>query len=88
MITLTSVTPLRDYSLKLRFSNGAEGIADLSDIRRDGVFEKWNDPDFFRSVSIDPARGTLEWPGEIDLDPYVLYSRVTGLPIIEVLSSL
>ncbi len=87
MIAVTFVKPLKDYALQLRFSNGVEGIADLSEIKRDGVFEQWNNPEFFRSVTIDSKRGTLEWPGEIDLDPYVLYARATGIPIQQVLAS-
>ncbi|HEY3876561.1 MAG TPA: DUF2442 domain-containing protein [Candidatus Kapabacteria bacterium] len=63
MITVTSVKPLENYHLQLRFSNGVEGIADLSGIKRDGVFAPWNDPQFFRSVAIDSERGIVEWPG-------------------------
>ena len=85
MIKVISFTVLDGYSLQLRFSDGAEGIVDLSYIPRQGVFESWNDPSFFREVSIDPETGTLAWPGEIDLDPYVLYSRVTGKFIEQVL---
>ena len=85
MLRITSVLPLEGYRLKLQFSDGAEGIADLSDIRRNGVFEAWNDPDFFRSAYIDPESHTVAWPTEIDLDPYVLYSRATGRVIDEVL---
>lgn len=85
MLRITAVTPLEGYRLKLHFSDGAEGIADLSDIRRNGVFEAWNDPDFFRTVSIDLESHTVIWPTDIDLDPYVLYSRVTGTAIDKVL---
>ena len=52
---------------------------------RTGVFAPWADMEFFRLVSIDKETGTLVWPGEIDLDPYVLYSRSTGKPIEEAL---
>ncbi|MFI5201831.1 MAG: DUF2442 domain-containing protein [Candidatus Kapaibacterium sp.] len=85
MIRITAVEPLENYRLRLRFSDGTEGIADLSDIQRNGVFEAWNDPNFFRSVYIDPESHTVAWPTEIDLDPYVLYSKVTGTAIENVL---
>ena len=83
---VTSVQLLGEYRLFIRFSDGAEGTVDLSDIPRDGVFEAWNSPAFFRKVFIDPVSGTLAWPGEIDLDPYVLYSRATGRSIEEILT--
>ena len=83
---ITFVEPTGGYRLFVRFADGAEGTVDLSDIPRDGVFERWNDPGFFRKVFIDPVSGTLAWPGEIDLDPYVLYSRATGLGIEEALT--
>ncbi|MEP7234280.1 MAG: DUF2442 domain-containing protein [Ignavibacteriota bacterium] len=83
---VTFVEPVRDYRLFIRFADGAEGTIDLSDIPRDGVFEQWSAPGFFQKVFIDPKTGTLAWPGEIDLDPYVLYSRATGQRIEEVLT--
>ena len=85
MISITKVSPLESFKLRIEFSDGAAGIADLSDIPHEGVFAPWNDPEFFRCVAIDKESGTLVWPGEIDLDPYVLYSRATGKPIEEAL---
>ena len=85
MIEVTYVNPLGSYVLQVRFSDGSEGIADLSEIPRSGVFESWNDLEFFNSVSINPESGTVSWPNEIDFDPYVLYSRVTGKTIDQAL---
>jgi hypothetical protein len=34
-------------------------------------------------VAVDPEAGTLIWPNEVDLDPDVLYSLVTGQTIPE-----
>lgn len=88
MLRITSVKPLDNYSLWLRFNNGDEGVADLSAIPRDGVFEAWNDPAFFRKVAVDANTGTVVWPGELDLDPYVLLSRATGRTIEEALRAI
>jgi hypothetical protein len=85
MLRITDVKAEANYAVWLRFSDGSEGKADLSHISRTGVFTAWNDPDFFAQVRLDPDSGTVSWPGEIDLDPYVLYSRVTGKPIEDVL---
>lgn len=73
--------PMSRLRLWLRFRDGAEGVADLSHLAGQGVFEKWNEPGFFERVSVDSDAGTVAWPGGIDVDPYVLYSKVTGKPV-------
>jgi Protein of unknown function (DUF2442) len=37
-----------------------------------GVFVALRDPRVFASVRVTDS-GTIEWPGEVDLDPEVLY---------------
>jgi hypothetical protein len=69
---------LGDYKLWLRFEDGAQGTVDLSRLRGRGVFAAWDDPAMFARASIDPETGAVCWPGGVDLDPYVLYSQVTG----------
>jgi hypothetical protein len=36
---------------------------------------------YFRMLRVDPDLGTIVWPNGADLDPDVLYARVTGQPI-------
>ena len=73
-----------DYRLYLRFEDGAEGVVDLAAvISFRGVFEPLRDPDYFAEVRVDPELGTVVWPNGADLDPDVLYSRLTGKPLIE-----
>ena len=48
---------------------------------RDSVFEPLNDPGFFSQVRVDDDAGTIVWPNGADLDPLVLHSKVTGIPI-------
>lgn len=69
------------YRLWLRFTDGAEGIVDLTHLVGRGVFAPWKDPAEFSKVRVDPSTRTVFWPGGIDLDPDVLYSRVTGKPL-------
>ncbi len=70
------------YQLYLRFEDGVEGVVDLSrHLTFDGVFEPLRDQAYFRQVRADPESGTICWPNGADLDPDVLDSRVSGLPV-------
>ncbi len=63
--------------LFVRFHDGTAGELDLGDLAGRGVFKQWLIPEHFRSVSISD-RGSLEWPGGLDLCPDALYLRLTG----------
>jgi hypothetical protein len=45
------------------------------------VFEPLSDPAYFSQVRVDEDAGTIVWPNGADLDPLVLHSKVTGIPI-------
>ena len=77
MFKLVEVRVLGGYRVWLRFTDGAEGEVDLSDLAGRGVFEAWNDRQFFENVRIDQS-GALAWGGDIDLCPDALYLRLTG----------
>jgi hypothetical protein len=74
---ITTVKPLDGFRLWLRFSDGIEGIADLSDLAGHGVFSAWNTPGMFASVTVTD-HGAVAWGNEIDLCPDTLYLRITG----------
>lgn len=72
-----SVTYVKDYILEVVFKDGGRGLADFSDIKHTGVFERFADIDYFRKVYL--ADGVLTWPpGDIDIAPETVYSRATG----------
>jgi len=81
MERIVAAEPRPNYRLWIRFTGGAEGEVDLNHLVGKGVFDKWRDPAEFTRVFVDPATGTVAWPGEIDLDPDVLFSRLTGAPL-------
>ncbi len=74
---IIAVETRSDYRVWIRFSDGAEGVVDLSDLVGKGVFEAWEDPAQFERVFIDPDAGTIAWPGGIDLAPDRLHREVT-----------
>jgi Protein of unknown function (DUF2442) len=79
---IVDVKPLGEYRLYLRFEDGAEGIVDLAGcLAFRGVFEPLSDPACFALVRVDNELGAIAWPNGADLDPDVLYSQLTGIPI-------
>jgi hypothetical protein len=77
VIKVTAVEPLEGLCIRATFSDGAIKEIDLSEVfGKGGVFEplrKYRDK--FLAVRVNEETGTVEWPGEVDLDPEVLYGR-------------
>jgi hypothetical protein len=73
---IVAVESRPNYHVWIRFSDGTEGVVDLSDLVGKGAFEAWEDPSQFDRVFVDPAAGTIAWPGGIDLAPDRLYDDV------------
>ena len=60
--------------LCLTFEGGEQREVDIALITPfDGVFERLEDPAFFRQVRVEPDVGTIVWPNGADLCPDVLY---------------
>jgi hypothetical protein len=79
-----AVKPIKDYQLHLTSEDGKEGIIDLAEIIEfSGIFEPLQDPVYFTTVRVDPDLGTICWENGADLDPVVLYAKITNqqLPI-------
>jgi hypothetical protein len=82
---ITRVQHVKGFRLKITFADGKEGELDFADriLGRGGVFIPLQEVEFFKQVRVDPEAGTLIWPNDVDLDPDVLYSAVTGAPLPE-----
>lgn len=79
---VVEVRPLGEYRLHLRFEDGVEGDLDLGDvIEFKGVFAPLRDAREFAQVRVHSELGTIVWPNGADLDPDVLYARITGKSI-------
>ncbi len=76
---IVAVQPTDNYRLHLRFDDGTEGEVDIAAmISFEGIFAPLKTQAEFRKVSVDPELGTICWPNGADLDPDVLYAKVTG----------
>ncbi len=85
MHRIVEVNPLENYRLRLRFSDGTDGIVDLSELVGKGVFSAWKDASFFNSVFIDSETRTIAWEGGIDLCPDKLYAEIAGADPLAIL---
>lgn len=84
LIDVTDVRPLENRRLDLTFADGLHGVVELDRVIRSytGVFAPLLDPAYFRQVWLNPELGTVVWPNGADLCPDVLYSVVSGKPIV------
>ncbi|MCL4512090.1 MAG: DUF2442 domain-containing protein [Bacteroidetes bacterium] len=71
------VRPLDRYRLWVKYSDGTEGVADLSDLVGKGVFALWNDYEEFKKVHIG-ASGEIAWSEQIDVCPDAIYLKISG----------
>ena len=79
---IVEVRPLGGHRLYLRFEDGVAGEVDFADrLRFEGVFAPLLDPDVFAQVRLHAELGTIVWPTGADLDPDVLYSELSRIPI-------
>jgi hypothetical protein len=77
IIHVTEVEPLEGFWIRAAFSDGAVKEIDLGGLlAAGGVFAPiYERREVFEQVAVNPEAGTIEWPGEVDLDPEVLYGR-------------
>ena len=77
IIYVTDVEPLEGHWIRATFSDGAVKEIDLNELlAAGGVFAPIHEQrEVFEQVAVNPESGTVEWPGEVDLDPEVLYGR-------------
>jgi Protein of unknown function (DUF2442) len=73
---ITEVKPLEKYRLNIKFSDGVQGVVDLSEFAGIGVFALWNDYSQFEKVKIGRS-GELIWNEEVDMDGLAIYLKLT-----------
>ena len=76
LVDVIRLRPLDGHRLWLRFTDGSEGVRDLSDvISHEGpMIEPLRDPAYFKRVFIE--MGVPTWPNGFDLDPINLYMEL------------
>ncbi|WP_083932066.1 DUF2442 domain-containing protein [Cohnella laeviribosi] len=75
MHEIRSTQPVEPFHLVLEFNSGEYRIVDIRPFLKGPVFEPLKNERFFKQVKVDRDAGTVVWPGDIDLDPDVLYEH-------------
>ena len=70
---ITGAEYVKDYILRLTFSNGEVRTMDFTPVMQKGICRKLQDVDYFRSFTLDPF--TVDWNNEIGFAPQYLYER-------------
>ncbi len=78
MFRVKSVKATGLYKIRVVFSDGINGIADLSHLAGKGIFSLWNDPAAFEKVYVDAASGAIAWSEDVDICPDTIYFQLTG----------
>jgi hypothetical protein len=67
-----------EYRIEVTFDDASSGIVDFSGyLTRGGVFDRFNDINFFKTFKINADLGVLSWQNEIDIAPETLYAEAT-----------
>ena len=66
-----NVSPEKNYTLYLWFTNGEEGILDMKPYLDKGIFKELKNEKMFKTVR--PFIGTIQWENEADLCPDTVY---------------
>jgi hypothetical protein len=76
MVDVVKVKPMEGFRLWVRFSDGSEGVADLSRLtaRTGTMVAPLKDPAFFARVFVESGAPT--WPNGYDYGPSALYSEM------------
>ena len=84
MIQPVSVKSLGRYRIWIKYSDGASGEVDLSDVAGNGVFKAWDEPGCFDNVHVAPHRA-IAWNDDIELCPDALYLELTGKSVSDIM---
>ena len=78
-----AVEPRDGLRIWLKYSDGVEGVLDMSHLKGKGVFKAWNDRAYFEGVHINKYDVVSWGPDgdgyEIDCDPESMYVRLVGV---------
>ena len=73
LLHVTSAKPVEGYRVQVRFDDGREGVADLTEALVGPMFEPLRAPGMFNMMRVDEELRTIVWPNGSDLAPEYIY---------------
>jgi len=76
MVDVLRLRAFADHKLWVRFTDGSEGVRDLSDLIAEGgpMVQPLRSPKYFAHAFVE--MGAPTWPNGFDLDPINLYMQM------------
>jgi len=76
ILHVTEASYEKDYVVRLKFNDGAEGFVDLASELYGEMFAPLRDKKQFKAFRVDPELGTIVWDNGADLAPEFLHDRL------------
>ncbi len=77
MIKVKSAKYMKNYEIKIEFSDGYKGIVDLKDELWGPIFEPLKIKENFEKFVINDVFNTISWENGADFAPEFLYEKTT-----------
>ncbi len=65
-----------NHIVRIVFADGEVRDVDITPLLGTPAFSPLRDPAVFEQVKVDEQTGTITWPGDVDLDPDVIYAAL------------
>lgn len=75
-LEMVAVIPRPAHTVRIVFADGEVRDVDISPLLDMPAFSPLRDPAVFEQVTVDEQTGTIAWPGDVDLDPDVIYAAL------------
>lgn len=73
LVNIVSAKYIDGYRIEVTFSNGRQGIADLTEALQGPVFEDLTERSKFQSFVVDKELDTIVWDNGADMAPEYIY---------------
>lgn len=71
---MVAVIARPEHTVRVVFADGEVRDVDITPLLDTPAFAPLRDPAVFEQVRVDKETGSIAWPGDVDLDPDVIYA--------------
>jgi len=73
---IVAVIPRPAHTVRIVFADGEVRDVDITPLLDTPAFSPLRETAIFEQVKVDEETGTIAWPGDVDLDPDVIYAAL------------